>query len=800
MMMLRYDMLRNYLKTTGRHLLKDRQFTLLNLIGLSTGLVCALLISIWVLDELGFDKFHKKHDQLYEVMIHEKSGDRIVTSNSTGDRVGETLFKELPDVEKAVTTTPSIWFQKFSLSVENKPVSAGGNFVSQDYFNIFSYPLIRGNTEKVLADQNAIAISDKLARQLFHSPGQAMGKVVEWKWQAYSGKCLVTGVFKDFPFNSSQQYDFLLSLDAWNQIVPKGDGLSSSGPFNNFIVVKEGTNMEVLNQKVASLTRTAFKDTTSTLFLRKYSDAYLYAKYENGVQTGGKISYVRLFAGIAIIILVIASINFMNLSTARASMRMREVGVRKALGAGKSTLVFQFLGESLLMAFFALLIATLVILLILPEFNAMTGKNLSLRLDVKLILMILAAAMTTGLVAGSYPAFHLSRFNPAFSLKGGMASSFGELLVRKGLVVFQFTVSVILIVSVLVLYRQIRYVQDKNLGYDKENIIYFEMDGRVAEQSESFLAQLKTVAGVVNASSIQQKIILPAMLPGTGTGVRWEGKNTDDKIRFHRMPVNYDLIETIGIKMAEGRSFSRSYGAETSSIILNQAAVKAMELREPIGKRVMIGGQERQVVGVTENFHFNSLHEEIRPFILYLSPAETMLVMAKIGAGQEKETIRRVEDFYKKFNPGYSFDYQFLDQAYQAQYKSEKLVGELAGYFAFLAIVISCLGLFGLTAFTAERRKKEIGVRKVLGATVANVVALLTKDFLLLVLIAIVIAFPVSWWLMEQWLQNFAYHISVGVSVFALTGFLILLITLVTIGYESVKAALTNPTKSLGAD
>ncbi|MCF0065115.1 ABC transporter permease [Dyadobacter chenwenxiniae] len=795
--MLNPYMLLNYNKTAWRYLLKNKQFTLLNLLGLSTGLVCALLICFWVSDEVGFDKFHEKDNRLYEVMIHEQAGNQIATSNATGDHMMETLLKDLPEVEAAVMTTPASWFQKFSLTAGNKTMSAGGNFVSQDYFNAFSFALIHGQKDQVLRDKNSIAISRKLAVQFFRKPELAVGKILEWKWQAFSGKCMVTGVFEDFPANSSQQHDFLLSMDAWNQIVPKGDVRTSSGPFDNFVVLKEGADIDRVNQKMAGLAKTAFNDSTSTLFLRKYSDAYLYGNYENGVQVGGKITYVRLFAGIAVLILVIACINFMNLSTAKASMRVKEVGVKKALGASRSTLVFQFLSESLLMSFLALLVAILLTWMLLPQFNAITGKSLSLHSDLKIALLTLTASIITGLLAGSYPAFHLSRFKPAITLKGRLASSFGDLMIRKGLVIFQFTVSVVFIVSVMVVYRQISYLQEKNLGYDKDNVVYFEMNGRVAEQRESFLSQLKSVSGVVNASSIQQKIILPAMMPGNGGGVRWDGKNADDKIRFFRMPVNYDLIETMDIKILEGRSFSKSYGNEAASIILNEAAVKAMELSDPIGKTVMIGGQERHIVGVSKNFHFNSLHEAIRPFILYISPAETMLVMAKLAASQEKETIENIRNFHKQFNPGYSFDYRFLDHDYQAQYASEQLVGQLARYFAILTIIISCLGLFGLAAFTADRRRQEIGIRKVLGATVHNVVAMLTKDFLLLVLIATAIAFPLAWWLMDQWLQNFAYHIPMTFSVFAITGLLMILITFATIGYQSLKAALMNPTDSL---
>ncbi|GAA4439409.1 ABC transporter permease [Ravibacter arvi] len=795
--MLNFDLVRNQFKSASRRLLKDRQFSLLNIIGLSSGLASALLIGLWVNAEFAFDKFHEKDSRLYEVMIHEKIGDGIATSNSTGEYIGETILNTMPEVETAVMTTPAAWFQRFSLSSGDNTVSAVGNFASNDYFQALSFPLIQGNKQKVLANKMSIAISEKLATRLFKSPELAMGKVLVWKWQAYSEKCLVSGVFSDFPKNSSQQYDFLLSMDAWNQIIPPGTTRASSGPFNNLIVLKEGADINLLNEKMAALARTSFNDSTSRLFLRKYSDAYLFGNYENGVQAGGKITYVRLFIIVALIILIIACINFMNLSTAKAAMRIREVGVKKALGADRSTLIFQFLSESLILSFLALAIAILITWALLPAFNNVIGKDLSLHFELKSLGTILVITLVTGLLAGSYPAFYLSKFNPAFSLKGGLVSPFSELLLRKGLVVFQFTVSVIFIVSVFVVYQQIHFLEHKNPGYDKDNVIYFEMEGRVAAQGEAFLSQLKNLPGVINASSIQQKIILPAMLPGNGSGVRWDGKNEDDKIRFFKMPVNFDLIETMGIKMAEGRSFSRQYGTETSSIILNEAAVKAMELSDPVGKTVMFGNAERHIVGVVKDFHFNSLHQGIRPFILYFSPQETMLVMARISAGKEQETITRIQDFYKTFNPGYSFNYQFLDHDFQVQYASEKLVSELARYFAVLAIIISCLGLYGLAAFTANRRKKEIGVRKVLGATVGNVVSMLAKDFLILVLIAVFIAFPAAWWLIDRWLQNFAYHINISYGVFIGAAILIFSVTLLTISYQSLTAALMNPTQAL---
>jgi putative ABC transport system permease protein len=794
-------MLKNYFKSAWRHFMKDRQFTLLNIAGLSTGLICTLLIYLWASDELGFDKFHEKDSRLYQVMIHEKGGNGLVTSEGTGGILKEFLAKDMPEVEMAVSTTPASWFQKFNLTKDNQTVSAAGNFVSANYFKAFTFPLIQGSVNSALADKNSVAISGQMAVRLFGSPEKAMNQVVEWKWQAFSRKCQVTAVFRDLPRNSSEQSDLLIPLSAWDEILPQsGMPNTASGPFHNYLVLRPDADVHLLGQKLAGYAKKRFNDANSTLFIRKYSDGYLYGKYENGVQSGGRIEYVRLFGIIAVFILIIACINFMNLSTAKASVRVKEVGVKKALGAGRITLILQFLGESVLMSFITTGLAVCVVFTLLPQFNLLTGKQLALHFEWRLVAALLSITLITGLLAGSYPALYLSRFSPAITLKGKLMSSLGELWVRKGLVVFQFAVSVVFIISVFVVYRQIGFVQTKNPGYDKDNMIYFEMEGKAAEKSETFLAQMKSLPGVVNASSIQQKIILPSFLPGTGGGVRWDGKNEDDRVRFYRMPVNYDLIETIGIQMAAGRSFSRQYGVEANNIVVNEAAIKAMELKDPVGKTITIGGKEQRIVGVTRNFHFNSLHEEIRPFILYLSPAETMLVMAKLEAGQQEQAVKRIRDFYKTFNPGYSFDYKFLDHDYQVQYASEKLMGELARYFAVLAVIISCLGLYGLAAFTAERRRKEIGVRKVLGATTGNVVAMLSRDFLVLVAIAVCIACPLAWWLSERWLDHFAYRITIGAGIFVAAGLLMIAITLVTVSFQSVRAALANPTQSLKSE
>lgn len=783
-------MFQHNLKLILRTFTRFKTAFFINLTGLSLGLAGTLLIYLWVNDELRVDKFNTADSRLFQVMMNDKQGEKMITSEGTGALLGETFKKDLPEVQYAVTTAPSSWFQQFDISLGNNTIGAKGNFVGKDYFNVFSYKLIRGNKDKVLEEKNAIVLSEKMARRLFHTTDNVVGKIVEWKWQTFSKPCIVTGIYKDPPLNATDQFEFVLTMASWNDIVP--GPILANGPFLTYIVLKEGTDANRFNNKIADFIKKRVPAVTATLFVRKYSDAYLYSKYENGVQAGGRIGYVRLFSIIAVFILVIACINFMNLSTARASRRMKEVGVRKVLGARRSTLIYQYMGESVLMSFISLLIALVLVIIALPHFNNLTGKYISLNADPLLILSILAITLFTGIVAGSYPALYLSGFSPAHILKGKFKGAVGELLARKGLVIFQFTLSVIFIVCVMVVHNQINYVQKKNLGYDKDNVIYFELKGKVAEHVDGFLAALKNVSGVINASSIEQKIILPSFTPAPG--VQWEGKNKNGEIRFYQLPVNYDLIETLDIKMAQGRAFSRDFKSDSMAVVLNEAAVRVMGMTDPIGKTVNVFGQDRHIVGVTRNFHFNSLHEEIRPFIFRLAPKETMCVMVKVAKVQD---IQRIGKLWADFNPGFSFDYRFLDNDYQVQYASEKLVGTLSRYFALFAILISCLGLFGLAAFTVERRMKEIGIRKILGATEFSIVYLLSADFTKIILMAVMIALPLSYFIVSWWLNDFAYRISLNPVFFIAAGMIAIFMAWFTISLQTIKASLINPVISL---
>jgi len=485
----------------------------------------------------------------------------------------------------------------------------------------------------------------------------------------------------------------------------------------------------------------------------------------------------------------------MNLSTARASRRLKELGVKKTLGADRKTLIRQYLGESMAMTFLSLLLAIVLVQLLLPQFNQITGKQLALAFDIRFILSLMAITVFTGLLAGSYPALYLSGFNPVTVLKGRLTTIAGEVWARKGLVTFQFTLSILLIVGVLVVYKQIEFVQTKNLGYAKDNVLYFDIEGKVATNPETFLSEMKTISGIVNASAIGQNIVGSNL--NTFSIDHWEGKKADDRIVFEMRPVAYDLIETLGIQLAAGRSYSRDFSTEDSKIIFNEAAIEAMGLEDPIGKVITIQGTDLEIIGVTKNFHFASLHEEVNPLFFVLRPSWTNKIMAKVEAGRESEIIEQLQKFYQKYNPGFPFAYQFLDEAYQAQYVAEQRVSILAWYFAGLAIVISCLGLFGLAAFTAERRLKEIGIRKILGSSQSDIIYLLSGEFTKIVFVSIVIALPLSYFMANYWLDRFAFRIELNAWYFIGAGLLALIIALLTVSTQAIKAARVNPVSNL---
>jgi predicted permease len=788
-------MIRNYLKIAFRNLKKDKQFTLLNVLGLSAGIACALLIYLWVHDELSFDRFFDNGDRIYQVMEHRKGGEVDGISDESSGLVSQTIAMQNPEVEYAAAVAPADWWQKFTLTVGENNVKAAGQYVGKDYFNIFSFKMIAGKKGDVLTAKNSIVISDELAKKLFNST-DVVGKAIKLQ---HDKDFFVSGVFEKTPVHSSQQFDFVLSFEYLADVQGWVKTWGNGGP-HNYLLLKPGANIASLNNRIANMITKFGGDTTRHLYVMKFADNYIQNTFNHGSRTGGKDEYIKLFSLVALFILVIACINFMNLSTAKASGRMKEVGIKKVVGADRSQLVIQFLSESLLLAFFTTALAVGIAWLLLPQFNQLTGKQIQMTFDGQLILTLLAIAIFTGLVSGSYPALYLSKFNPLAILKGKLKTSFSELIARKGLVVFQFTLSVVLIVAVLVVYQQIQFIQSTSLGYNKDNVIRIDSEGKLAGNEDNFANMLKTLPGVENASFTQHNIVGRNYAT---SGFVWDGNiNADQAVYFEGFFGGYNFIETLGMQMAAGRSFSKGYGADSNKIIFNEAAIKVMHLKDAVGKNVRLGNSQMQIIGVVKDFHFESLHELVKPSFIILaggtSPYYKMLI--RIRAGHQQQTLAQIRQMYESYNPGFPFVYNFLDQAYQKQYETEVRVSLLSEYFSILAILISCLGLFGLVAFTAQKRQKEIGIRKVIGSSVQGIAMMLTKDFLKLVAIAVLIAFPLAWYLMNQWLNSFAYRISIGPAVFLIASAAVVVITILTVSFQAIKAALANPVKSLRSE
>lgn len=783
-------MIKHNLLLLYRTFLRTKSYFLINVTGLTAGLVCTLLIYLWVRDELAIDQFHEKNARLYQVMEHQQYADHIMTTTSTPGILSEGLKDEIPEVEFAATTS---WINPFTLSVGERNVKGDGYYVGKDYFQIFSYPLVQGEASKVLEDKLSMVISRSLARKLFDTEENVIGKTVELQ---HKQSFQVSGVFEDVPSTSSYKFDFVLSFEIFKDENPWVKHWGNNGP-STFITLQEGSDPVAVSEKIKDFIKKKNEESNVTLFLSPYSERYLYGRYENGKQAGGRIEYVRLFSIIAVFILVIACINFMNLSTARASRRAKEVGIRKSIGAQRSSLVAQYISESIAVSFLSMAFALAIVWLFIPQFNVITEKQISLDLtDAALLASIIGITLVTGFLAGSYPAIFLSAFRPAAVLKGELRGSWGELWARRGLVVFQFFLSVILIVSVLVIYKQIEFVQNKSLGYKKDHLIRIPVEGKVETSKETFITELKKIPGVVNASYIGHSML---GRNNNTSGLEWEGKNPNDLILFENVRVGYDMIETLGVELAEGRSFSREFSTDTSKIIFNEAAIRVMNMENPIGKHIKLWEEyDMEIIGVVKDFHFQSLHDVVNPLFFILNPENTWNVMIRIeGGGKEKEILTALDKFYTAYNPGFTFDYKFQDEEYARQYAAEQRVATLSAYFAGFAILISCLGLFGLAAFTAERRLKEIGIRKALGSSAANIVLLLSGDFTRMVLLSIVLGLPMSYWLLNQWLQRFAFHVDLEVWYFLAAGIIALLIAWLTVASQAVRAANVNPVECL---
>ena len=796
-------MFRHHLLITLRNYKRFKSTFFINLTGLSTGLACVILIYLWVNDELNVNKFHKNDSRLYTAMLNHEESDGINTGPGVPGVLADALVSEVPEIEMAVEDTDTQWFgNSFSISDGEINQKFFGKFSSNDFFKLFSYDLIEGNNAQVLRNKNSIVLSESAAMKLFKTTENVVGKTVDWNLLHVNGTATITGIFKDVPANSSNQFDFVLPIGVYKDILGKDSFHWGNYNEYTYVLLKEGVDITSLNAKIGDFIKKKNEWSNVELFFAKYSNNYLHGQYENGVQTGGRIIYVRLFSIVALFILAIACINFMNLSTARASRRLKEVGVKKAIGARRFDLINQYMSESIILSLIALVVSIILVGILLPKFNQITGKQLTFNYNDSLMIGLAAITILTGILAGSYPALYLSGFKPIAVLKGAgysgkKGNSNREMWARKGLVVFQFTLSIILIVSVLVVYKQIEFIQNTNIGFEKDNVIVFPSEGKATQNIDLTLNELEKLPGVKDASASAHTFVNSGNYT---TGLEWEGKNPDSDVRFTNITGYYNLVETMGIQIKEGRSFSKDFANDNEKLILNETAIEIMGLEDPVGKTVNLWGNDMEVIGVMKDFYAQSLHEKIPPTFMRLNAEFLPLIMVKIKAGTESETLSQIESFYKRFNPEYPFDYKFLDQEFQAQYEAEKRVSQLSRYFAGIAILISCLGLFGLAAFTAERRLKEISIRKILGSSEWNIIYLLSNDFTKMVLTAIVIAIPVSYLIAQKWLESFATSIELEWWYFVVTSLLALLIAWFTVGLQTVKAAKVNPVQSLKSE
>ncbi len=788
-----YGMIKHNIKLAFRSFKRFRTTFAINLIGLSTGLASVLLIYIWINDELSVDKFHEKDSQLYQVMQNINTPDGTITIEPTQALLGQALVDEMPEVEMAASVVPvGSYSSDRIIQYGQVKLKMRDQYASEDYFKLFSYELKSGNPADVLSSKESIVISADYAEKLFGKGTDPIGETVTIQQNNEVKPYMISGVFKDLPANSSKQFDGVFSLEVFLESYPHVREWTNSDPYT-YLLLKEKTNVTELSIRLEKFVSTKAEGYRHTHFLQKYSDRYLHGKYEDGVPVGGRIQYVRLFSIIAGLVLLIACINFMNLSTARASRRLKEIGVKKAMGAKRGSLISQHFTEAFLMTFIAFLIAGAIVAFVLPSFNQLTEKELSIVPDFKLVSSVLLIGLVTAILAGSYPALYLSGFDPIKIFRGKITGSAGDLWARRGLVIFQFSVSILLISSVMVIASQINFIQNKNLGFKKDHIIYFKADGELEERGSSFIDELKMETGVLNAGMFGHDLLGNS---GRTSGVRWEGKGEDEYVRFANLEVGYDLIETFGLELVEGRTFSRDFGDEGSKILFNEKAIEVMGIEDPVGKTIKLWGRDREIIGVVKNFHFESLYQEITPCFLQFYEEQSTIVV-RIQSGNELETIGRIEEMYQARNPGLTFTFNFFDEEYDRLYRSEQQIAGISKSFGAVAILISCLGLLGLVAFTSEQRQKEIGIRKVLGSSEYKLVLLLSSDFSKMVAVAILVSLPLSFIIMKYWLESFAYRIELNIWFFVGSGVLAMLVALLTMSFQTVKAAKANPVEAL---
>ena len=787
-----YGMLRHNLLISLRSFKRHKTTFLINLIGLSTGIASAFLIYLWIDSERSVDKFPEKEAQLYRVMTHFDLIDKQITWEYTSGRIASSFLESYPEVEESARVNNKYFVPKGVLSSGSSFQEVTGQFADPNIFSVLSYNLKIGDPETAIADKNSVVLSAELAAKLFIVPEKAIGETIEWDNDFFNKSFIVTGVFNPLPKNATRQFDLMINYENLIDADQWADHWKG-GYAENYVILREGTDLAAFNEKIENHYDDKVDNEKFTVFLQKYSDRYLFDEFEDGRLIGGRIANVRLFTYIAIFIVLIAAINFINLATAQASTKLKEIGVKKAMGGNRRQLMFQFLTESTLMSLISVMIAVGLVYLLLPYFNQLIEQELFFDL-ISNWQLVFTAIIGLGLLAGVYPAFYLSSFKSVMIMKGKLPIGAGEKWLRKGLVITQFSLSVIFIVGMLVVHGQLSFIERRPLGYDKSNLLMFDGKGSEEINHQLLLAEIQRIPGVINASNLATDFL---GANDKGSGFIWGDDQNTRNYLFRSPKIGYNSIETLGIKLLEGRTYDPSFSDDDKRIILNESAVKLMGLENPVGKRIRYGDDDyREIIGVVEDFHYGSLHKEIAPLIFRFRDWGRNYFV-RIQHGNELKTIDQIEEVYHEFYPKYQFESKFLDDEFESLHATEQRVGSLSSYFAFFAILISSLGLLGLVIFTTERRIKEIGIRKVLGCSVTNIVFLLSWDFTKMVLTAILIAVPLSYFGLKDWLQDFAYHIDLSWWYFISGGAVALLIAWTITSTKTIRTAIANPVKAL---
>jgi len=806
-------MLKNYIKIAWRNILRHKVYAGINVFGLGLGMTCCLFIFLWVQDEKSVDNFYGNERTLYTVYTRSTADGHVEGSYNTP--ISYNRQKDIREfaLEETAGSVPAVrntvyyatgyelpWGHPETLQVGDKVIKFDGARASGGFFSIFGFPLLEGRAATALPGIYSVAISRKVAESLFGSAHAAMGRPVRYENKM---DLVVSAVFENLPERCSFHCDFLLSWEAQKSRLLEW----ASHGFRTYMELAPGADPGTAETAINSYMATRLAPADRAVLrvgLQRMGDQYLYNVFVNGRPVAGRIEYVRIFSSVALFILLIACVNFMNLATARSVRRAKEIGLRKVVGSTRIHLIGQFIGESLVFSFLAMVLSLVLLVLLLPAFNEFTAKHIRFPLaQPGFWLTLLGVMLVTGLVAGSYPALYLSSLRPVRVLKGVVRYTQSSILFRKGLTVFQFVLSLFLLIATIVITRQTNYVETTDLGYNRENIIYVRIEGELSNAKGYALFKQRLLASpgvaVVDRSSETPHSMNFLV---TDDEITWEGKGNNSRVGVNPSSVGFDFVRLLGLTIVEGRNFSPQNPTDSSdAFLVNETGAREMGLKSPIGKWVQAWQKKGHIIGVIKDFHTNSLRDPIVPILLDVKEYEYFgVIMIKTLPGQTRRALAGIEKVYRDINPKFAFDYQFVDEEYQRMYEIELLMTRLSLLFASLAILISCLGLLGLVMFAAEQRTKEIGIRKVLGASLGQIVTLFSSDFLWLIGIAFLIAGPLGWYAMNAWLSDFAYRIDLSWWIFVLAGLMVTGVALATIGYQAIRAGLANPVTSLRSE